>query len=811
MIEIPKLLPVTPLRDGPMFPNTESVLIFSRNKAITALEAAFRGDRLIFIVAQKNGEGEVNKENLFEIGTVCQIKHVVQSENELSILVSGICRAKLTNLQSVDPYLLGEIEQIPEIVPAGDDETQALARHLVSEFQSAVRLGSNFDFIVLMKISSGLNPSALADQIAATFDIPAFEKQRILEETDVKNRLKLVAEFLSKEMKVLELERKINSQTQAKFDKTARQAILRERKKAIEDELEGLGSEDSELSEVKQLYKKVDKVGMPEDVLKKAKKEIKKLEQMSPMNPEAGYVRNYVEWLLDMPWNVSTKNISDIGIAAKVLDEDHFGLEKVKERILEYLAVLKLKVKDKEIEDGVEHNNGKTQLPNSGGDFFDKKASKKKTSSPTILCFVGPPGVGKTSIGKSIAKALGRKFVRVSLGGIRDEAEIRGHRRTYVGALPGRIIQGIKQAGSNNPVFMLDEMDKIGSDFRGDPSAALLEALDPEQNSAFSDHYLEVPFDLSNVIFIATANLLDTIPPALLDRLEVIHFPGYTSDEKLMIGKKYLIPKQIEVQGLTRYNVTINDETLKQIITRYTHEAGVRNLEREIAKIFRKIAKKMADGKTKTQKMEVTLKDLQKYLGAYKFSSTLKERKDEVGMSTGLFVTQAGGGILHIEVAIMPGKGQLILTGQLGDVMQESAKAAVSYVRSRWKELGLDEKIFSKIDIHIHVPAGAQPKDGPSAGIALTTALASALTKIPVRRDLAMTGEVTLRGRVLEIGGVKEKVIGAHMAGIKTIVMPKDNKKDLEDIPKYVLSDLKFQFVSNMDEVLDLALKNVKQ
>jgi len=798
-MEIPKIVPITPLRDGPVFPNAETILVFGRNKAIAALEAAFKGDRYIFVVAQKARDGEITTKNLQTIGTLCQVKHILQSDNEINVLVSGICRAKLKKIQSTEPFLLGEIEELPEIVD-NDEETIALAKHVSSEFQNAIKLGKNFDFIVLVKVNSGLTPGALADQLGSILDINGEEKQKLLETLDVKVRLKAISDYLAKELKVLELEWKISSQTQAKFDKAAKQNILRERKKAIENELENMGSEDGEDNEVTELKKKASKAGMPEEIFKKAQKEIKKLSQMTPTNPEYGYIRNYVDWLLDMPWSILSSSNLDIKTASKILDEDHFGLEKTKERILEYLAVLKLKAADS---DKTEKKDIKeTSLPDSGGNVLH---GKKNKNSPTILCFVGPPGVGKTSIGKSIARALGRKFVRISLGGIRDEAEIRGHRRTYVGAMPGRIIQGIKQAGTKNPVFMLDEIDKVGNDFRGDPSAALLEALDPEQNYAFSDHYLEVPFDLSDAIFIATANVLETVPPALLDRLEIIHFPGYTAEEKFHIAKKYLVPKQIETQGLKESEVIIQEDALKLIISRYTREAGVRNLEREIANVLRKVAKKVAEKKIKGL-VEIKNNDLTKFLGPYKFSSTQTEHKEEAGIATGLFWTSVGGGIMHIEVATMPGKGNLILTGQLGNVMQESAKAALSFVRSRWKELGLDEKLFSRIDIHIHVPEGAIPKDGPSAGIALTTALASALTKIPTKRFVGMTGEVTLRGRVLEIGGVKEKVIGAHLAGIKTIIMPKENKKDLADIPKYVLKDLNFKFVSNVDEVFDLAL-----
>ncbi|MBI2033473.1 MAG: endopeptidase La, partial [Candidatus Levybacteria bacterium] len=506
------------------------------------------------------------------------------------------------------------------------------------------------------------------------------------------------------------------------------------------------------------------------------RKEVKKLSQMAQFNPEAGYIRNYLEWLVSLPWAISSKNNVDIKNAEKTLEEDHYGLTKAKERIVEYLAVHKL--------------SGKMKGP--------------------ILCFAGPPGVGKTSIGKSIARSLGRKFVRVSLGGIRDEAEIRGHRRTYVGALPGRIIQGVKDAGTRNPVFMLDEIDKVGTDFRGDPSSALLEALDPEQNNQFSDHYLEVPFDLSDVMFVTTANVLDTIPPALRDRLEIINFAGYTHDEKFKIAKEFLLKKQIENHGLTPEKVEIADSAIRFIIEHYTREAGVRNLERQIASVLRKIAKLVAEEKIKT--IRVSEKDVMKFLGPIKVSSTLLEKKDEIGMSTGLAWTEAGGDILFIEVALMPGKGQLILTGQLGDVMKdvmkESCQAAMSYIRARARQLGLPEKFYQKIDVHVHVPEGAVPKDGPSAGIAITSAIISALTKIPVNRKVGMTGEITLRGRVMEIGGLKEKVIAAHRAGLKTIVIPKENKKDLVDIPKEVLKDLKFKFASHMDEVIGVALRS---
>ena len=798
-----KVLPVAPLRDGPIFPSTDVPLVFGRNSSMLALKSAAETDRLVFVTAQKNTSNEdASQTNLYETGTICQIKHIFQSEKEINVLVTGLTRAKIIRLQEMKDFSVAEVEEIPDKPFNPDDpEIVMLASHIVNTFQNTVRMGRGFDLFVLMKLTSGLGPAELANQIVQVLDLNSAQRQVILEETDVKVRLGVIAEQLIKEVNVLELERKIYTSSQAKFDKNYKENVLKEKKKAIEKEL---GEIDDEANEIKELEKKAKGANMPEEILKKTLKEIKRLERTSSANPESGYIRTYIEWLLDMPWKSEPANGSDLAHAKQILDEDHYGLEKIKERIVEYLAVLKLKNLQKKLEE-------ENPLPKSP-DLPQETTKKKKPSTPTILCFVGPPGVGKTSIGKSIARALNRKFVRVSLGGVRDEGEIRGHRRTYVGALPGRIIQGIKQAGAKNPVFMLDEIDKMGNDFRGDPSSALLEALDPEQNTAYSDHYLEVPYDLSEVVFITTANVLETIPVALLDRLEIVHFPGYTSEEKFQIAKKYLIPKQIEANGLATEKIVFSNKALETIISRYTKEAGVRNLEREIATVCRKIAKKVAQNDKLNKKVAVTPADLHKYLGPFKFTSTIAERKDEVGLSTGLFLTQAGGGILLIEVAVMPGKGHLTLTGHLGDVMQESARAALSFVRSRWKELGLEEKLFQKIDIHVHVPEGAIPKDGPSAGIAITTALTSALTKTPVKKYVGMTGEVTLRGRALEIGGVKEKVIGAHLAGIKTVVLPKENEKDLEDIPKYVLKDLEFKFVETMDEVLEVALvKNGKR
>lgn len=761
-----RTVPVIPIRDGIIFPNTDSVLTFGRPKSLTALDSSFKSERIVCFVLQKNARiNEPTPSDLYTVGTLCRIERMIRTDGEINAQVHGISRVKIVSYEPQEAFFVAKIKELQDQTE-DTPEVKALCNHLTNEFRRAMNLGKSVDFLIFMNIMSDNTSAQLADLIASVLDLKPQERQALLEETNVKTRLERLVELLNREVKILELERRIASKTNERFEKGAREQILRERLKTIEKEL-GDGEEGGE---IKELMEKIKKAGMPEEVEEKTKKELRKLSQMNQFNPEAGYIRNYLDWLISLPWSKVSKNNVDIKSAEKILDEDHFGLKKVKERIVEYLAVHKLA--------------GKMKGP--------------------ILCFVGPPGVGKTSIGKSIARALGRKFVRVSLGGIRDEAEIRGHRRTYVGALPGRIIQGIKDAGTKNPVFMLDEIDKVGTDFRGDPSSALLEALDPEQNNAFSDHYLEVPFDLSDVMFITTANVLDTIPPALRDRLEIIHFAGYTQDEKFHIAKDFLVPKQMENHGLKKEMVTLRDEAIRFMTARYTREAGVRSLERQIATVFRKIAKMIAEGKrTKTV---ITAQNLQKFLGPAKFTSAIAEEKDDIGMATGLAWTEAGGDILFIEVALMPGKGNLLLTGQLGDVMKESCQAAMSYIRARAAQLGLSEKFYQKLDVHVHVPEGAVPKDGPSAGIAITTAIISALTSVPVKRTVGMTGEVTLRGRVLEIGGIKEKVIAAHRAGLKTIVIPKDNKKDLEDVPKEVLRDLRFIFVSHMDDVADVAL-----
>ncbi len=760
-------IPVVPLRDTVVFPSSMVPITVGRPKVKLGLDTSWTGDRLAVFVAQKNPRIENPAPNdIYSVGTVGLIRRLWKVDNEYNLAVEGMTRVYLKEFTQIEPYLSVKVEEIPELTQR-TEEIEALFRGILAKIKKYGELGGVLTLESSIHIFSTDDPNQLVNIIAASIDLKTMDKQQILEMVDTKTRLSRLSELLSREIRILEISTKIDSETQERVGKVTKEAILREKMKSIEKEL----GEDEEGREMGEFRLAIKKANMPEEVRIKADRELARLTKMSSYNPESSYIRTYLEWLVDLPWQVKDKKGTDVAFAAKVLDEDHYGLPKVKERILEYLAVHKLV--------------GKIKGP--------------------ILCFAGPPGVGKTSIGKSIAHALGRKFIRVSLGGIHDEAEIRGHRRTYVGALPGRIIQGIKNAGTKNPVFMLDEIDKVGADFRGDPSSALLEALDPEQNNAFSDHYLEVPYDLSDVMFITTANVLDTIPPALRDRLEIITFPGYTEEEKFHIAKKYLIPKQIEAHGLSREKVDIADGTVREIISKYTREAGVRELERELAAIFRKVAKKIASKDSK-KKIRISPKQVHVYLGAHKFTKAIAEDKDEIGMSTGLSVTAAGGEILFVEVTMMPGKGALILTGQLGEVMKESAQAALSYVKSRAKVLGIAENTFSKLDVHIHVPEGAVPKEGPSAGIAITTALVSALTKIPVRREVGMTGEVTLRGRVLEIGGVKEKVLAAHRAGLTTIILPKGNAKDLEEVPKNVKKDLQFILADHMDQVLKVAL-----
>lgn len=786
-------VPVVAIRGSVVFPHTDTILSFGRKKSVAAVNKSFQGDKVVAIFTQKDPRTQDPKAgDLYSVGTIATITQMMSTDNELHAVVRGQERVKMSKVTSVSPHLEAEIEKIPE-EKSSDPKVQALSKKLASLFKKSINLGKQAEIMTVMRLVSGkVDPNELADQIASILDITTSEKQNILETVSTKSRIQKVMKLLAREVNILDIERTITSKTQKRFEDQMRKAMLREKKKTIEEELgeEGEGSTDEILS----YKKKITKSKMPKDVKKKAKRELKKLSKLNPHSPEVGYIRNYLDWMTDMPWGILSSSDVEIKKAKKILDEDHHGLKKTKERILEYLAVMKVK-----------KNNGNGNGKKKGGKKEHKNIHSVLDSQPTILCFIGPPGVGKTSIGKSIARALGRKFVRISLGGIRDEAEIRGHRRTYVGALPGRIIQGVKDAETSNPVFMLDEVDKLGTDFRGDPSSALLEALDPEQNNEFSDHYLEVPYDLSKVMFICTGNVLEDIPPALKDRMEVITFPGYTQEEKYGIAKDFLWPKQLRLHGLEGEKISLGKTALDEIINRYTREAGVRNLERNLATICRKIARKIAE--EKKFKKAISKTGIKKYLGPQKFTSLIAETKDDVGMSTGLGVTAAGGEIMFIEVALMPGKGKLTLTGKLGDVMQESAKAAFTWTKAHWDILGLDERFSKKIDVHIHVPEGAVPKDGPSAGTAMSVALVSALTGIPVKRTVGMTGEVTLRGRVLEIGGVKEKVIAAHRAGLKTVILPKDNEKDLEDIPKSTKDDIEFIFAKQLEDVLSVALK----
>ena len=770
-----KVLPLIPLRNIVLFPSIETSLFFGRKESTNSLLHAYDNtNKLVIITTQKDSRIESpNMSDLYNVGVLAKIEHVLQTDGNLHAIVKGISRVNIVNLTKTSPYFMAEYVDLP-IIPESLSDVQQSAEALLSQLKKAFALGRQFDLPAMMQLSTGVSSSDLADQVCFSVNAKISEKQNLLETLLVSQRLKLATELLIQEMKIAELERSIEEKTQEKFNTGVKRNVLEERKRQIEKELKRLG--ESTEGEFGELEQKIKKLKLNKEIKKKLLKELNRLMEMGSMAPESSYIKTYLETVLELPWGKYSQSDISISKASKILDKDHYGIKDVKERILEYLAVIHLK------------NKLKT------------KNSEDVSGTANILCFIGPPGVGKTSLGKSIAKALGREFVRASLGGIRDEAEIRGHRRTYVGAMNGRIIKGLKDAKSMNPVFMLDEVDKIGSDYRGDPSSALLETLDPEQNREFTDHYLDFPVDLSKVFFILTGNDLSTIPIALRDRLEIINFSGYTLDEKFHIAKNYLIEKELIANGLNNKQVVnIKDETLKYIIEKYTREAGVRNLERVIASLFRKVAKKIVSQKiTKVDLNNQTL--LKKFLGPEKYSATLKGKKDDVGVSTGLAWTSVGGDILFVEVNIMPGKGQLILTGKLGSVMKESCQAALSFVRSQSVNFGIKQD-FHKIDIHIHVPEGATPKDGPSAGGAITTALISALKNIAVPKDIGMTGEITLRGNILEIGGLKEKSIAAHRAGLKTIFIPKDNQKSLVEIPKEVKHDIKFIPVTHYSEI----------
>lgn len=773
-IDIPDVLPVLPVRDIIIFPYMILPLFVGRDVSIRAIDHALNTNRVILVLSQKDMSIEIPKpDDLYTVGTICIIMRMLKlPDGRVKILVQGLSKARVSKFVQQEPFFTAEVQKIIEERPLEITiEHEALIRSVKEQIDKAISLGKTILPDVMVVIESIDDPGRLSDIIASNIGLKTEQAQEILEMSDPIERLKKISEILTREIQLLTIQQKIQTEARGEIDKTQREYFLREQLKAIQKEL---GDIDDRAEEVREFKKKIEDAKMPEKVFKEAEKQLRRLEKMHPDSAEAGTIRAYLEWLAELPWSKSTNDQLDIKAAEKVLNADHYNLEKVKERILEYLSVRKL---------------------------------KEKMKGP-ILCFIGPPGVGKTSLGRSIAKALGREFVRMSLGGVRDEAEIRGHRRTYVGALPGRIIQGIKQAGTNNPVFMLDEIDKIGMDFRGDPSSALLEVLDPEQNNSFMDHYLAVPFDLSNVMFITTGNLADTIPGPLKDRMEILYLSGYTEEEKLQIAKKYLIPRQLEEHGITDKILKISESAVRQIISHYTREAGVRNLEREIANLCRKVAKAVAEGKTK--KFNITSNNIYKYLGAPKYLPEEEMKKNEVGVATGLAWTEAGGDVMYVEATIMKGRGGLTLTGQLGDVMKESAHAALSYVRSKAKELGISVDIFSKSDIHIHVPAGAIPKDGPSAGITMATAIASAVTSRPVRKDIAMTGEVTLRGRVLPVGGLKEKTLAAKRMGINTVIIPHRNKKDLEELPKYVKEGMRFITVETMAEVLKVALIKAK-
>ena len=766
----PRELPLVALRETVIFPEMIVPLQVGRDKSVAALNAAVESGGPIALVTQREAEREDigDPSELYTIGTMAKIAQVVQlQDGTVRAIVQGQTRIRVESFVKTSPYLVARVVELPDTTPSGV-EIQALVRSVQAQIEQYVANGAPVPPEAAIAARNITEPGLLADMVAYSPDMSTEQRQELLETIDVEQRLKLVSVFLARQIEILELKGRIQSEVKSEMDKTQREYILREQLKAIQREL---GEDDPQQAEINELRDKVESSGMPEEVRARAIKEIDRMSRIPSASPEVGVIRTYVDWLVSLPWTTSTEDRLNIKEASVILDEDHYGLEKVKERILEYLAVRSL----------------------------------ADTIRSPILLFVGPPGVGKTSLGKSIARAMGRKFTRMSLGGIHDEAEIRGHRRTYIGALPGRIIQSIKTAGTNNPVFMLDEVDKIGMDFRGDPSSALLEVLDPEQNFSFQDNYLEVAFDLRKVLFVATANLLDPIPAALRDRMEVIQLPGYTQTEKVEIARRFLVPKQMENHGLKPKHVEITDEVLTALVQAFTKEAGVRNLERELANIMRKVARSVAEGRKR--KTIVDVKKLEAYLGPPRFEYGELEAVDQTGSATGLVVTEVGGDVVAVEVTKMEGKEDFILTGQLGDVMRESARAALSWIRSNAAELGIEREVFERHTLHIHVPAGAIPKDGPSAGVTMATAMVSALTGIPVRKDVAMTGEITLRGRVLPIGGLKSKILAAHLAGAGMVILPRKNEKDLRDIPEEIRKQLKLVLADTMYEVLEAALR----
>ncbi|HHX77409.1 MAG TPA: endopeptidase La [Firmicutes bacterium] len=763
-----KIIPLLPLRGVLVFPNMVIHLDVGREPSVRSLEEAMLRDNKILLVAQKEANiDDPSPEEIFGLGTIAQVKQMLKLPGgTIRVLVEGLKRAKIVEYISLEPFFQVKVREIAE-KEKKTPEIEALMRSVLYQFEQYIKLSKKIPAGTLAAVSGIEEPGRMADVISSHLALRVTQKQEILEAETARERLEKLSEILSREMEILEIERKINLRVRKQMEKTQKEYYLREQLKAIQKEL---GEKDERTAEAEEYREKIAAVNLPQEVEEKALKEVERLEKMPPAAAEGVVIRNYLDWLLSLPWGIETEDRLDLDVAEKILDEDHYGLKKVKERIIEFLAVRQL---------------------------------AEKIKGP-ILCLVGPPGVGKTSLAKSIARALERKFVRISLGGVRDEAEIRGHRRTYVGAMPGRIIQGMRQAGSSNPVFLLDEIDKMSTDFRGDPSAALLEVLDPEQNNTFSDHYIEVSFDLSKVMFITTANSLYNIPQPLLDRMETIFIAGYTEEEKVKIAQRFLLPKQLKENGLKPHNLTMSEATIRRIIRLYTREAGVRNLERQIAAVCRKTAR--ATAKDRKNKTKVTIQNLHKFLGIPRYRYGMVEKADEVGVATGLAWTESGGETLAIEVTLMQGKGKLTLTGKLGDVMQESAQAAYSYIRSRADYLGIKKDFYEATDIHIHIPEGAIPKDGPSAGITMATALVSALTGTPVRREVAMTGEITLRGRVLPVGGIKEKVLAAHRAGIKKIILPLDNKKDTAEIPGNVRRKIEIIFVEQMDQVLKDAL-----